>query len=93
MRRQIDIPSLTPETVRAAIASGETVLLQRDGRVVAELTPTPPGDPGTGDVPKVGFMKGEISIPEDFDRLFEHEIADLFEKGRLFPQSLNKPRT
>ena len=26
-----------------------------------------------------GFMKGRIKVPDDFDRMFEDEIADLFE--------------
>ncbi|MGH9596762.1 MAG: type II toxin-antitoxin system Phd/YefM family antitoxin [Edaphobacter sp.] len=27
---------------------------------------------------RMGFMKGEISIPDNFDRLFEKEIEELF---------------
>lgn len=27
---------------------------------------------------RLGFMKGEISVPKDFDRMLEDEIATLF---------------
>jgi len=27
---------------------------------------------------RLGFLKGEIEVPDDFDRMGEHEIATLF---------------
>jgi len=32
-------------------------------------------------VRRLGFMSGEISVPDDFDKLGAGEIADLFEGG------------
>ena len=30
-------------------------------------------------VQRIGFMKGQIKVPDNFDRAFEDEIADEFE--------------
>jgi len=32
-------------------------------------------------LPRIGFMKGKIEVPDDFDDMFEEEIADIFEGG------------
>lgn len=28
---------------------------------------------------RIGFLKGQITVPDDFDRMFAEEIADMFE--------------
>jgi len=28
---------------------------------------------------RFGFLEGQFSVPDDFDRMFEDEIADMFE--------------
>lgn len=28
---------------------------------------------------RIGFLKGQITVPDDFDRMFAKEIADMFE--------------
>jgi hypothetical protein len=30
-------------------------------------------------LPRIGFMKGQIVVPEDFDRMAEDEIVEMFE--------------
>jgi len=35
-----------------------------------------PAEPRT--MQRLGFMKGEISVPEDFDRMFDAEIEEMF---------------
>jgi hypothetical protein len=42
-------------------------------KVVALDAPTAPQ--------RLGFLAGEIAVPEDFDRMSEAEIAELFERG------------
>jgi len=32
-----------------------------------------------GTCPRVGFLKGQISVPDNFDRMGEEEILSMFE--------------
>jgi prevent-host-death family protein len=54
---------------------GETLIISRAGKPVARLVPLE-------DAPKakrrVDFLKGQIKVPDDFDRMFEDEIAEMF---------------
>jgi prevent-host-death family protein len=59
------------------VAKGESVLIAKAGRPVAQLVPldaTPARERTL-----IGFLKGRIVFPDDFDRMAEAEIADLFE--------------
>ncbi len=50
---------------------------------VALLVKVVPLDaPETGKVRRLGFLSGEITVPEDFDRMCEEEIVELFEGGK-----------
>ena len=55
-------------------ARGEAFVIAKAGkplvRVVAVDAPA--------EAKRLGFLKGEIEVPEDFDRMGEHEIATLF---------------
>ena len=56
-------------------AAGEPFVIAKAGRplvIVSPFTEKPPGS-------RVGFLKGSITIPNDFDRIGCDEIADLFE--------------
>jgi prevent-host-death family protein len=57
-------------------AAGEPFVIAKAGRPMVRVTsldaPTEP------EVRRLGFLAGEISIPEDFDRMGEEEIAELF---------------
>ena len=57
---------------------GETFVIAKAGKplvkVVALDTPKAPR--------RLGFMAGEITVPKDFDRMGEAEIAALFGAGR-----------
>jgi prevent-host-death family protein len=58
-------------------ARGESFIIAKAGRplvrVVAIDAPTP------DKVRRLGFLKGEIVVPDDFDRLGEQEIVEQFE--------------
>lgn len=57
-------------------AEGETIIIARAGKPVARLVPL---DPAPVDVSRrLGFMEGDVKIPEDFDRMMEDEIAEMF---------------
>jgi len=55
-------------------AKGESFIIAKAGKPLVKVTAL--------DSPKkpkrLGFMKGEIEVPDDFDRMFENEIAAMF---------------
>ncbi|MDR1423634.1 MAG: type II toxin-antitoxin system prevent-host-death family antitoxin [Azoarcus sp.] len=60
-------------------ARGESFIIAKAGkpmvRVIALDTPEP------SQSKRLGFMAGQIEVPDDFDRLGEAEIARLFAGG------------
>jgi len=58
------------------VAHGQSIVIARAGRPVARLTPMDP--PALTASRRVGFLVGEIRVPDDFDRMGESEIATLF---------------
>jgi prevent-host-death family protein len=59
------------------VAAGESVIIAKAGKPAVQLVPLD-ATPGPAKS-LIGFMKGRIEVPEDFDRMGEAEIADLFE--------------
>jgi prevent-host-death family protein len=59
------------------VAAGESIIIAKAGKPAAWLVPLT----ATPDRPKslIGFLEGRIQVPDDFDRMGEGEIADLFE--------------
>jgi prevent-host-death family protein len=58
-------------------ASGETIIIAKAGKPVAQLMPLS-AEP---ERPKsiIGFMRGQGTIPDDFDRMGDDEIVAMFE--------------
>jgi prevent-host-death family protein len=57
-------------------AKGESFIIAKAGRPLVKVTPL---DAPTGErVRRLGFMSGQISVPDDFDRLGAEEIERLF---------------
>lgn len=55
-------------------AKGEPFVIARAGKPLVKVTAL-----GTPQQPKrLGFLKGEIEVPADFDRMGEREIQALF---------------
>jgi antitoxin (DNA-binding transcriptional repressor) of toxin-antitoxin stability system len=58
-------------------AKGEAFVIAKAGKPLVKVTaldaPTAPR--------RLGFLAGEIAVPDDFDRMGEAEIATLFESG------------
>lgn len=67
------------------VANGESFVIAKAGKPVAQVTPI---------VEKVqrriGFMKGQFEVPDDFNTMFAEEIRSMFEDGPLFPDEINK---
>ncbi len=60
-------------------AKGEPFVIAKAGRPVVKVTPlsAPPG----AQVRRLGFMLGQISVPDDFDRMEVKQIERLFGGG------------
>ena len=56
-------------------AAGEPFIIAKSGRPL--VTVNPYSEPATS--PRIGFLKGRVSIPDDFDRMGSKEITDMFE--------------
>ncbi len=58
-------------------ARGEPFVIARAGKPLVKVSPVDaPAQPK-----RLGFLKGEIEVPDDFDRMGEREIAALFGIG------------
>jgi len=55
-------------------AKGESFVIAKAGKPLVKVSALDaPAEPK-----RLGFLKGEIAVPDDFDRMGEHEIAALF---------------
>jgi len=61
--------------IEAAVKAGEPFVIARAGKPVATVTPI--GAPQN--LSRLGFMLGEFKTPDDFDTMFEDDIAEMFE--------------
>jgi prevent-host-death family protein len=61
-------------------AKGEPFIIAKAGKPMVKVTAldTPTGK----QVRRLGFMAGQIKVPDDFDRMFEKEIEELFYGGK-----------
>jgi len=57
-------------------AAGETVVIAKAGKPMVKVMRI--GAPEAGEVQRLGFLQGAFSVPDDFDRMGEDEIAALF---------------
>ena len=60
-------------------ARGEAFIIAKAGKPMVKVIPL--GREKTGTACRLGFMEGEISIPDDFDRMGSEEIARFFAGG------------
>ena len=57
-------------------ARGEAFIIAKAGKPMVKVIPLGQAEAGTA--ARLGFMAGEFSVPEDFDRMGGSEIASLF---------------
>ena len=57
---------------------GETIIIARAGKPVARLVPMEPEAKPGPVKSRLGFMKGEFTVPEDFNEMFRDEIEAMF---------------
>jgi prevent-host-death family protein len=60
-------------------AKGEGFVIAKAGKPMVKVVPL---DEAPAEEPKkkrrIGFLKGQISVPDDFDTMFAKEIEDMF---------------
>jgi prevent-host-death family protein len=60
----------------AKAVNGEPFIIAKSGKPMVTVTPySPPLDPQK----RVGFLKGSLEIPDDFDSIGKEEIEAMFE--------------
>ncbi len=57
-------------------AKGESFVIAKAGKPLVKVTPL--DLPAAGQVRRLGFMRGQIAVPDDFDRMGDTEIEQLF---------------
>jgi prevent-host-death family protein len=57
-------------------AKGEPFVIAKAGKPMVKVIPL--NSPSAGQVKRVGFMEGQIAVPDDFDRMGSGEILRLF---------------
>lgn len=54
--------------------TGETYIIARNGKPVAKIVPLTAAER----TPRIGFMKGKVSAPDNFNELNQEDISELF---------------
>ncbi len=58
-------------------AKGESFIIAKAGRAMVKVVPI--DAPEQRQKRRIGFMKGQISVPDDFDKMGAEEIVRMFE--------------
>ena len=61
-------------------AKGEPFVIAKAGKPLVKVTAL--DAPTAGQVRRLGFMAGQITVPDDFDRMGRAEIEELFRGDR-----------
>jgi prevent-host-death family protein len=57
-------------------AGGEPFIIAKSGKPLVKVVPI--GKPATKPVRRIGFLAGQLSVPDDFDRMGSEEIGKIF---------------
>ncbi len=60
------------------VAKGGSFVIAKAGKPIAKVVPLSAPDVGIGK--RLGFMVGQLRVPDDFDRMGEKEIDALFNR-------------
>ena len=58
------------------VSKGETVIIAKAGKPMVKLVPL--DQPVVDTSRRLGGLEGQFLIPDDFDRMMEDEIAEMF---------------
>ena len=59
-------------------ANGEPFIIAKAGRPMVKVLAV--DAPNQAEARRLGFMTGEIEVPDDFDRMGQQEIEELFDE-------------
>jgi prevent-host-death family protein len=62
-----------------AAAKGEPFIIAKAGKPLVKVVPL--DQPSASEIRRLGFMGGQFSVPDDFDRMGDYEIGQLFGLG------------
>jgi len=62
--------------IERALAEGEGFVIARAGKPVVKVVPL---DQAEAPRSRIGFMKGRLTVPDDFDTMGQDEIEAMFE--------------
>ena len=57
-------------------SKGESFVIAKAGKPVVKVTAI--GSPSCAQIRRLGFLEGNISVPDDFDRMGQEEIDRMF---------------
>lgn len=57
-------------------ANGEAFVIAKAGKPLVKVVPLTA--PDSADVKRLGFLAGQIAVPDDFDRMGEKQIEQMF---------------
>jgi prevent-host-death family protein len=57
-------------------AKGEPFIIAKAGKPLVKVVPL--DAPAASEIQRLGFMEGEIEVPDDFDTMFADEILEMF---------------
>ena len=60
-------------------AAGQSFVICKAGKPMVRVTPLSQPDAAAPVRSRLGMLRGQLSVPDDFDRMGQEEIADLFE--------------
>lgn len=61
------------------VHSGEPLIIAKAGKPLVKVMPL--DAPDSSQVRRLGFMAGQLTVPDDFDRMHEREIEQMFDGG------------
>ncbi len=60
-------------------AAGESFIIAKSGKPMVKVIPL--SGPSGAQIKRLGFLTGQIDVPDDFDRMAEDDIERLFKGG------------
>ena len=60
-------------------SNGESFVIAKAGKPMVKVTSL--GAPTGGQIKRLGFLAGQISVPDDFDQMGKEEIEGMFGGG------------
>ena len=60
-------------------AAGQAFVICKAGKPMVRVAPLNQLDAAAPVRSRLGMLRGQLSVPDDFDRMGQEEIADLFE--------------